>query len=161
MFWQVRVGAGGVSTPCHPGSNCQVLVQCTYKLCMGKKLNCHASSMSVEVSWVLNKKSCFHAFQRLNGGFSKNSKTIRNFTSFFLFAKMKLQIWSSDTITLLCRACMHSFFIDVQSLRELRITSVSKDAAIHKRNMGRIKCNGPVNFFPGRRYFKQHMHFPA
>ncbi len=54
-----------------------------------------------------------------------------------------------------CRACMHSFFIDCQSLRELRITSVSKDAAIHKRNMGRIKCNSPVNFF------KQHMRFPT
>jgi hypothetical protein len=29
-----------------------------------------------------------------------------------------------------CRACMHSFFIDCQSLRELRITSVWRNAAI-------------------------------
>ncbi len=32
----------------------------------------------------------------------------------------------------LCRACMHSFFIDCQSLRELRITSVLKNAAFQK-----------------------------
>ncbi len=31
-----------------------------------------------------------------------------------------------------CRACMHSFFIDCQSLRELRITSVLRNAAIQK-----------------------------
>ena len=60
-----------------------------------------------------------------------------------------------------CCACMHSFFIDCQSLRELRITSVLRNAAIQGRNVGRIKCNGPVNFFPERRYFKQHMRFPA
>ncbi len=36
----------------------------------------------------------------------------------------------------LCRACMHSFFNDCQSLRELRITSVWKDAAIHKKKYG-------------------------
>ena len=54
-----------------------------------------------------------------------------------------------------CRACMHSFFIDCQSLRELRITSVIRNVAIQKRNVGRIKCNGPVNFFSERRYFKQ------
>ncbi len=30
----------------------------------------------------------------------------------------------------MCRACMHSFFIDCQSTRELRITSISRDAAI-------------------------------
>ncbi len=60
-----------------------------------------------------------------------------------------------------CRACMHSFFIDCQSLRELRITSVLTIAAIQQRNVGRIKCNGPVNFFSERRYFKQHMRFPA
>ncbi len=34
--------------------------------------------------------------------------------------------------SILCRACMHSFFIDCQSLRELRITSVLKNAAIQK-----------------------------
>ncbi len=38
------------------------------------------------------------------------------------------------------------FIIDCQSLRELRITSVQKDAALKQRNVGRIKCNGPVNF---------------
>jgi hypothetical protein len=32
--------------------------------------------------------------------------------------------------TALCRACMHSFFIDCQSLRELRTTSVLMIAAI-------------------------------
>jgi hypothetical protein len=32
-------------------------------------------------------------------------------------------------------------------LRELRITSVLRNAAIQGRNVGRIKCNGPVNFF--------------
>ena len=53
------------------------------------------------------------------------------------------------------------FFIDCQSLRELRITSVLMIAAIQKRNVGRIRCNGPVNFFSERRYFKQHMRFPA
>jgi hypothetical protein len=42
---------------------------------------------------------------------------------------------------------MHSFFIDCQSLRELRITSVLRKVAIQERNVGRIKCNGPVNFF--------------
>jgi hypothetical protein len=31
-----------------------------------------------------------------------------------------------------CRACMHSFFIDCQSLRELRITSVLRNAVIQK-----------------------------
>jgi hypothetical protein len=30
----------------------------------------------------------------------------------------------------LCRACLHSFFIDRQSTRELRITSIPRDAAI-------------------------------
>ncbi len=33
-------------------------------------------------------------------------------------------------LTLLCRACLHSFFIGYQSARELRITSISRDAAI-------------------------------
>ncbi len=32
--------------------------------------------------------------------------------------------------TFLCRACLHSFFIDHQSTRELRITSIPRDAAI-------------------------------
>jgi hypothetical protein len=31
---------------------------------------------------------------------------------------------------LLCRASLHSFFIDRQSARELRITSIPRDAAI-------------------------------
>jgi hypothetical protein len=53
-------------------------------------------------------------------------------------------------INRMCRACMHSFFIDCQSLRELRITSVLMIAAIQQRNVGRIKCNGPVNFFSER-----------
>ncbi len=48
---------------------------------------------------------------------------------------------------------MHSFFIDCQSLRKLRITSVLMIAAIQQRNVGRIKCKGPVNFFSERRYF--------
>ncbi len=30
----------------------------------------------------------------------------------------------------LCRACLHSFFIDCQSARELRITSIPRDAVI-------------------------------
>jgi hypothetical protein len=29
-----------------------------------------------------------------------------------------------------CRACLHSFFIDCQSARELRITSIPRDAVI-------------------------------
>ncbi len=36
-----------------------------------------------------------------------------------------------------------------------------KECSYSKRNLGRIKCNGPVNFFSERRYFKQHMRFPA
>ncbi len=36
--------------------------------------------------------------------------------------------WPSPVFV--CRACMHSFFIDCQSLRELRITSVLRNAAI-------------------------------
>jgi hypothetical protein len=47
-------------------------------------------------------------------------------------------------ILLLCRACLHSFFIDHQSTRELRITSIPRDAAIQGRNVGGIKCNGPL-----------------
>ncbi len=31
---------------------------------------------------------------------------------------------------LLCRACLHSFFIDRQSARELRITRILRDAVI-------------------------------
>jgi hypothetical protein len=37
---------------------------------------------------------------------------------------------------------MHSFFIDCQSLRELRIASVLMIAAIQQRNVGRIQCCG-------------------
>ncbi len=36
-----------------------------------------------------------------------------------------------------------------------------KECSYSKRNVGRIKCNGPVNFLSERRYFKQHMRFPA
>ncbi len=36
------------------------------------------------------------------------------------------------TYSILCRACMHSFFINCQSLRELRITSVLMITAIQK-----------------------------
>ncbi len=54
----------------------------------------------------------------------------------------------------LCRASMHSFFVDCQSLRELRITSVLIIAAIKKKTWVGFKCNGPVNFFSERRYFK-------
>jgi hypothetical protein len=53
-----------------------------------------------------------------------------------------------------CRASMHSFFIDCQSLRELRIMSVLIIAAIQKETWVGFKCNGPVNFFSERRYFK-------
>jgi hypothetical protein len=48
--------------------------------------------------------------------------------------------------TILCRASVHSFFIDCQSLRELRITSVLMIAAIQKEMWVGFKCNGPVNF---------------
>jgi hypothetical protein len=53
-----------------------------------------------------------------------------------------------------CRASMRSFFIDCHSLRELRITSVLIIAAIQKETWVGFKCNGPVNFFSERRYFK-------
>ena len=53
-----------------------------------------------------------------------------------------------------CRASVHSFFIDCQSLRELQITSVLIIAAIQKEMWVGFKCNGPVNFFSERRYFK-------
>ncbi len=33
-------------------------------------------------------------------------------------------------LDLVCRACLHSFFIDCQSARELRITSIPRDAVI-------------------------------
>jgi hypothetical protein len=46
-----------------------------------------------------------------------------------------------------CRASMPSFFIDCQSLRELRITSVLIIAAIQKRNVGRIQVQQPCEFF--------------
>ncbi len=39
----------------------------------------------------------------------------------------KRLLWHSG---MLCRACMHSFFIDCQSSGELRITSILRDAAI-------------------------------
>jgi hypothetical protein len=61
-----------------------------------------------------------------------------------------------DTDQILCRACMHSFFIDCQFLRELRITSVLIITAIQKEMWVGFKCNGPVNFFPERRYFKHN-----
>ena len=54
----------------------------------------------------------------------------------------------------LCRASVHSFFIDCQSLRELRITSVLIITAFQKEMWVGFKCNGPVNFFSERRYFK-------
>ena len=47
-----------------------------------------------------------------------------------------------------CRACMHSFFIDCQSLRELRITSVLRNVAIQKKEMWvGSNVTGPCEFF--------------
>jgi hypothetical protein len=46
-----------------------------------------------------------------------------------------------------CRANVHSFFIDCQSLRELRITSVLIIAAIQRRNVGGIQVQRPCEFF--------------
>ncbi len=45
-----------------------------------------------------------------------------------------------------CHASMHSFFIDCQSLRELRITGVLIIAATQKEMWAGSKCNGPMNF---------------
>ncbi len=59
-------------------------------------------------------------------------------------------------IFVLCRASMHSFFIDCQSLRELRITGVLIIEATQKEMWVGSKCNGPVNFFSERRYFKHN-----
>jgi hypothetical protein len=45
----------------------------------------------------------------------------------------KLSMYSTPVIhpgSRLCRACLHSFFIDRQSTRELRITSIPRDAVI-------------------------------
>ncbi len=57
---------------------------------------------------------------------------------------------------------MHSFFIDCQSLRELRITSLLIIAAIKKKEMWvGFKCNGPVNFLREEVFQIQHMCFPA
>jgi hypothetical protein len=48
--------------------------------------------------------------------------------------------------SLLCRASMHSFFIDCQSLRELRITSVLIIAITQKEMRVGFKCNGLIIF---------------
>ncbi len=62
----------------------------------------------------------------------------------------------------LCRACMHSFFIDCHSLRELRITSVLMIAAIQKRDVGRIQVQRPCEFFLREEVFQiQHMRIEA
>ncbi len=61
----------------------------------------------------------------------------------------------------LCRTSLHSFFIDCQSLRELRSTGVLI-IATQKRNMGRIQVQRPYEFFSERRYFKKKtLRFPA
>jgi hypothetical protein len=46
----------------------------------------------------------------------------------------------------LCRASMHSFFIDCQSLSELRITSVLIIAITQKEMWMGFKCNGLIIF---------------
>ena len=55
----------------------------------------------------------------------------------------------------LCRACLHFFFIDHQSVRELRITRILKDAVFQGRNV-----LGPneqsVEFFPRRGGISSH-----
>ena len=54
-----------------------------------------------------------------------------------------------------CRACLHFFFIDHQSVRELRITRILKDAVFQGRNV-----LGPneqsVEFFPRRGGISSH-----
>ena len=54
-----------------------------------------------------------------------------------------------------CRACLHFFFIDRQSVRELRITRILKDAVFQGRNV-----LGPneqsVEFFPRRGGISSH-----
>jgi hypothetical protein len=47
----------------------------------------------------------------------------------FLLLTFLVQFFNSFKV---CRACMHSFFIGCQSLRELRITSVLRNVAIQK-----------------------------
>ncbi len=63
-----------------------------------------------------------------------NSETIlsppKNYHSVFFFAYSSLPILWFRIITVLCRACLHSFFIDRQSTRELRITRILRDAVI-------------------------------
>ena len=46
----------------------------------------------------------------------------------------------------LCRACMHSFFHRLSILERATDHKCIKECSYSKRNVGRIKCNGPVNF---------------
>ncbi len=41
-----------------------------------------------------------------------------------------VKITVTYSTVIVCRACLHSFFIDRQSTRELRITSIPRDAVI-------------------------------
>ncbi len=67
---------------------------------------------------------------------------VTTFTLFLIYAELNLAMISDKKQqknfalsffclnSYLCRACLHSFFIDRQSTRELRITSIPRDAAI-------------------------------
>ncbi len=56
----------------------------------------------------------------------------------FKFINIQRSVFSSSVLEDgqpmggVCRTCMHSFLIDCQSLRELRITSVLRSAVIQK-----------------------------
>ncbi len=104
------------------------------KLCLEKLRKKYYKITNVRKDWRTQKSGVTIAkltfFLNFSMLISKNRLScIWNFGNMTRMAEITKGCYK-ERLNKLCRACLHSFFIDRQSVRELRITRIPRDAVI-------------------------------